>query len=61
MAAGLQMERNADPANALDAALAMRAWLGKVAASRGIDISMRAGVHNRTGRRGRDRELEIRL
>ena len=45
MAAGLQMERNADPANALDAALAMRAWLGKVAASRGIDISMRAGVH----------------
>ena len=45
MAAGLPTERSTDPGHALDAALAMRDWLAKVAARRGIDISMRAGVH----------------
>lgn len=45
MAAGLPTERSGDPAHALDAALAMRDWLGEVATARGIDISMRAGVH----------------
>ncbi|MEM7267614.1 MAG: adenylate/guanylate cyclase domain-containing protein [Pseudomonadota bacterium] len=45
MAAGLPTERSGDPAHALDAALAMRDWLRDVAETRGIDISMRAGVH----------------
>ena len=45
MAAGLPNERSADPAHALDAALAMQARLGEIAASRGIDVAMRAGVH----------------
>ena len=45
MAAGLPTERSTDPGHALDAALAMRDWLAEVAARRGIDISMRAGVH----------------
>ena len=45
MAAGLPTGRSADPAHALDAALAMHAWLGEVAVSRGVDISMRAGAH----------------
>ncbi|MEX2519153.1 MAG: adenylate/guanylate cyclase domain-containing protein [Paracoccaceae bacterium] len=45
MAAGLPTERSGDPAHALDAALAMRDWLGEVAKTRDIDISMRAGAH----------------
>lgn len=45
MAAGLPTERSTDPGHALDAALAMRDWLAGVAGRRGIDISMRAGVH----------------
>ncbi len=45
MAAGLPTERSADPGHALDAVLKMRDWLAEVATRRGIDISMRAGVH----------------
>lgn len=45
MAAGLPSERSNDPAHALDAALQMRAALAKVAEKRGMEISMRAGVH----------------
>ncbi|QIE56428.1 adenylate/guanylate cyclase domain-containing protein [Pikeienuella piscinae] len=45
MAAGLPTERSADPAHALDAALAMRVRLDEVAKARDVDISMRAGVH----------------
>lgn len=45
MAAGLPTERSTDPGHALDAALAMRDWLAEVVDRRGIDISMRAGVH----------------
>ncbi|MEM7270941.1 MAG: adenylate/guanylate cyclase domain-containing protein, partial [Pseudomonadota bacterium] len=45
MAAGLPTERSRDPAHALDAALAMQGALAQIAARRGIDISLRAGVH----------------
>ncbi|MEM8753935.1 MAG: adenylate/guanylate cyclase domain-containing protein, partial [Pseudomonadota bacterium] len=45
MAAGLPTERSPDPANAVDAALEMREALAEIAARRGVDVSMRAGVH----------------
>ncbi len=45
MAAGLPTERSPDPGNALDATLSMRKELVRIADHRGIEISMRAGVH----------------
>ncbi|MEM7525927.1 MAG: adenylate/guanylate cyclase domain-containing protein [Pseudomonadota bacterium] len=45
MAAGLPTERSGDPAHALSAAIAMRSGLAEIAGRRGVDISMRAGVH----------------